>query len=107
MIGSTREGSSGKHKGRIALRRAPIELAADSTDRPVLKSEFVRRWPELLREVPGGFDIIPILAATRVRLATVAVINSWNRVFARPKDRACRIPNWTSRASRCSATWRS
>ena len=49
---------------------------------------------------------IPALAAVKVRLATVAARYNWNLVLARPKKRACRIPNCTSRASRCSTTTR-
>src|SRR5450756_102787 len=43
---------------------------------------------------------------TRVRLATVAAIRTWNSVLCRPKYRAWRTPNWVIRAMRCSTTWR-
>ena len=43
----------------------------------------------------------------QLKLATVAPISNWNNVFLRPKFRACRIPNWAKRASRCSTTCRS
>ena len=48
----------------------------------------------------------PMLPNTRVRLATVAARYSWNFVLARPKYRDWRMPSWTSRANRCSATTR-
>jgi hypothetical protein len=44
--------------------------------------------------------------AASAKFATVAAISIWNNVFLRPKYRACRIPNWTKRASRCSTTGR-
>ena len=73
-----------------------------------MATEAIREPRAAVRVVawPLGPAIVPILAATRVRLATVAAIRSWNRVFARPKYRAWRTPSWTSRANRCSTTWR-
>ena len=67
------------------LRRTVIQLAADNKHRAVLAGKVVVCWSDLLWEESDLLAIIPILVATRVRLATVAVINSWNSVFARPK----------------------
>ena len=63
-----------------------------------------RMLPELGPEPVS--PVMPALAATRVRLATVAARYSWNSVLARPKQRDWRIPSWTSRANRCSTTTR-
>ena len=43
-------------------------------------------------------------AASSVRFATAAARHTWNRVLVCPTWRACRMPNCTRRAIRCSTT---
>ena len=54
---------------------------------PVMAAELTmpeaRTLPEL--ELAPVSPVMPTLAATRVRLATVAAKYSWNSVLARPK----------------------
>lgn len=44
--------------------------------------------------------------ALSVRFTTVAALRTWNSVLPSPKCRLCGIPNYTSRAIRCSTTTR-
>ena len=65
------------------------QLVAANMNPAVTMGEPAAGWPglsaDLFGEEPGVGDIISILVATRVKLATVAAISSWNRVLTRPK----------------------
>ena len=54
---------------------------------PVMVAELTMRVTRMLPELgPEPVSpVMPTLAATRVRLATVAARYSWNSVWARPK----------------------
>ncbi len=70
-------------------RLRATQLAVDNMNWAVTMGEPAACWPglsaDLFGDEPGVWDIIPTLVATRVKLATVAAINSWKRVLARPK----------------------
>ncbi len=61
------------------------QLAAANMNQAMTEQEPAACPVGLFREAAGACDIIPVLVATRVRLATVAAISSWNRVLTRPK----------------------
>ena len=72
-----------------SLRLRATQLAAANKNPAVTMGEPAACWPglsaDLFWEEPGVCDMIPILVATRVGLATVAAMSSWNRVLERPK----------------------
>ena len=62
---------------QICLSHAVSVVAAELT------APVIRTLPELGPEPVS--PVMPALAATRVRLATVAARYSWNNILARPK----------------------
>ncbi len=66
-------------------RLRATQLAAANMNWAVTMGDPAAVRSGLFWEEAGAWDIVPILAATRVRLATVAARSSWNRVLARPK----------------------
>ena len=77
-------------RGNVAVRSEESKVSVQiclSHAAPVLAAELTmpvtRTLPELGPEPVS--PVMPALAATRVRLATVAARYSWNSVLARPK----------------------
>ena len=69
----------------LRYRLRATQLTAANMNPAVMMGDPAACWPDLSWEETGVWDIISILVATRVRLATKAAMSSWNRVLARPK----------------------